>query len=104
VEFAGDDLGPGQWNEVAGVNDENFGLGNQSGCALCEGLRHSGVLSAVENQSGNCEMGQHARNGLEKYGRIAIAHHGHEAPSASQSGKGSAKLFYGIGGLRLARL
>jgi hypothetical protein len=28
VEFAGDDLGPGQWNEVAGVNDENFGLGN----------------------------------------------------------------------------
>ena len=64
VEFAGNDLGPGQWNEVAGVNDENFGLGNQSGCALCEGLRHSGVLGAVENQSGNCEVGQHAWNGL----------------------------------------
>src|SRR5580704_10518612 len=49
-------------------------------------------------------MGQHAWNGLEKHGGIAIAHHGHETPSASQAGKGSAKLFDRIGGLRLARL
>ncbi len=104
MEFAGDDLGPGQWNEVAGVNDENFGLGNQSGSALREGLRHSSVLGAVENQGGNREIGQHAWNVLEKHGGIPIAHHGHETPSAAQAGKRSTKLFDGIGGLRLAGL